>query len=225
MLHSVLEGLAKAMSPILPHMSEDIWQNLPYETQTESVFQGGWPKYLMEYTENDAEQWAKVRDLRDDVNKVMESARVDKLIGASLDAEAYVYIPDSETREIFNKLESDKNLISPPVKTNGVDDLRTVLLMSRVNLVDSAEEVEAACDEKYVAVGAESGFTVGVKKATGTKCGRCWFYDDEVGNHDLPHSDVCQRCNEAITSWEEKTGETFTLPVPEEAASEKQPTA
>jgi len=224
-LHSVLEGLAKAMSPILPHMSEDIWQNLPYETQTESVFQGGWPKHLMEYTENDAEQWAKVRDLRDDVNKVMESARVDKLIGASLDAEAYVYIPDSETREIFNKLESDKNLISPPVKTNGVDDLRTVLLMSRVNLVDSAEEVEAACDEKYVAVGAESGFTVGVKKATGTKCGRCWFYDDEVGNHDLPHSDVCQRCNEAITSWEEKTGETFTLPVPEEAAPEKQPTA
>jgi len=55
-----------------------------------------------------------------------------------------------------------------------------------------------------------------VKKASGTKCGRCWFYDDQVGKSDLPHSDVCQRCNQAISSWEEKTGEKFTLKKEEE---------
>merc|ERR1712113_901337 len=79
-------------------MAEDIWQNLPYEKSTESVFEGGWPNDLMAFPEHDADQWAMVRSLRDDVNKVLESARNDKLVGASLDAAAYVYVLDEESK-------------------------------------------------------------------------------------------------------------------------------
>lgn len=132
-IHACLEGFAKAMSPILPHMAEDIWQNLPYEKSTESVFEGGWPKDLMEFPEYDAEKWDMVRSLRDDVNKMLELARNDKIVGASLDAAAYVYVKDEAQREILKSLDGDIDLISPPVKTNGVDELRTTLMLSQVS--------------------------------------------------------------------------------------------
>jgi len=216
-LHACLEGFSKSIAPILPHMAEDIWQNLPYKKPTESVFEGGWPDNLMSFPEHDAEQWTVVRNLRDDVNKVLESARADKLVGASLDAAAYVYAPDESTREILAKLESDENLVYPPQKTNGVDDLRTALMISQVHLVDSADDVSEACDEIYVTMGAFSGCTVGVKKAAGKKCARCWFYDEQVGKLGLPHDDLCQRCDDAVSKWEEKNGEKLVVPSTEEA--------
>ena len=88
----------------------------------------------MEFPEHDAEKWKMVRSLRDDVNKVLELARSDKLVGASLDAAAYVYAKDEETRAILNTLDGDRDLISPPVKTNGVDELRTTLMLSQVRM-------------------------------------------------------------------------------------------
>ena len=66
-----------------------------------------------------------------------------------------------------------------------------------------------------------SGCVVGVSKAAGEKCGRCWFYDTQVGKHGLPHGDICQRCNDAISVWEKTTGTTFVRP----AIEEEQPVA
>jgi isoleucyl-tRNA synthetase len=220
-LHACLEGFTKAIAPILPHMAEDIWQNLPYAEETSSVFEGGWPTELMDFPEYDAERWEFILNLRDDVNKVLESARNDKLVGASLDAAAVIYAPDAATREILDSVDGDVNLVYPPVKSNGVDDLRTTLMLSQVELVDSEEAVTSACDEKYVATSDTlSGCIVGVKKASGEKCGRCWFYDDQVGKLGLPHEDICQRCNEAILSWEKETGTKFEKPEVEAAAAE-----
>mmetsp|Transcript_17607 Transcript_17607/g.38130 ORF Transcript_17607/g.38130 Transcript_17607/m.38130 type:complete len:1084 (-) Transcript_17607:47-3298(-) len=218
-IHALLEGFAKSVAPILPHMAEDIWQNLPYKAERDdsSVFEGGVSKQLMSYVEFDAERWNLVRDVRTDVNQVLEVARQDKLVGASLDAATYIHTSDEKIRKVLDELDGDESLIAPSVKTNGVDELRTALMISQVNIVDSEDEVAAACDAAYVAKGELSGCTIGVKKAEGTKCGRCWFYDREVGTHDRYGSDLCQRCDEAITSWEEKTGGKFAAPVLEEA--------
>jgi len=218
-IHACLEGFAKSIAPILPHMAEDIWQNLPYDKSTQSVFEGGWPKDFMGFPEYDVPQWDLVRNLRDDVNKMLELARNDKLVGASLDAAAYIYVADEATRSILEKLDGDKDLITPPVKTNGVDELRTVLMLSQVILVDSPEAVTEACDEKYVSTNSSSGVVIGVKKAQGQKCDRCWFYDDQVGKHGLPYEGICQRCNEAIFTWEKASGNKF------EIKKEEQPVA
>ena len=216
-IHAVLEGFAKAVAPILPHMAEDIWQNLPYSKPAESVFEGGWPSHLASFPDHDAVKWDFVRSLRDDVNKMLEQARNDKLIGASLEAAAYLYAPNEESRKILEGLVGDEHLVTPPVKTNGVDELRTVLMLSQISLVDSISEISAFCDEAYISgASTTSGCVVGVGKASGTKCGRCWFYDTQVGKHGLPHSDVCQRCNEAIFAWEKSTGQTFVRPEIEE---------
>ena len=42
-LAQVLRTFSAALAPILPHMAEDIWQNLPYDAGHKSVFEGGWP--------------------------------------------------------------------------------------------------------------------------------------------------------------------------------------
>ena len=83
-------------------------------------------------------------------------------------------------------------------------------------MVDSKEEVLSACEDSYISSNSETGFTVGIKKAEGKKCGRCWFYDDQVGNLGLPHDDICERCNHAISSWEEETEQTFEKTVEEQ---------
>jgi isoleucyl-tRNA synthetase len=211
-IHALLEGLAKALAPILPHMAEDIWQNLPYSKSSESVFEGGWPSELVSFPDHDAEKWDFIRLLRDDVNKVLEGARIDKLVGASLDAAAFVYTDDKEKLKILEDLVGDEHL-----SALGVDELRTVLMLSQVHVVDAKEEISSSCDEKYISGSdTSSGCVVGVAKAAGTKCGRCWFYDTQVGKLGLPQDDACQRCNDAITLWERKTGETFTRPEVEE---------
>merc|ERR1711966_476373 len=222
-LHAIIEGFAKSIAPVLPHMAEDIWQNLPYDKPTESVFEGGLRSELKAFDEHDDEQWTLVRNIRDDVNQMLELARNDKLVGASLDAAAYVYAPDEATRAVLDLLDGDRELLSTPVKTNGVDDLRTSLMLSQVYLVDSADAVSDSCEEVYVSKGENSGCTVGVKKADGTKCGRCWFYDENVGNLGIVHDDLCQRCNEAIFTWEKETGSTFTKE--EEPAPKAEPVA
>lgn len=217
-LYSLLQGFAKSVAPILPHMAEDIWQNLPYKTEGDesSVFEGGLPEKLTSYPAFDSEKWNLVRDVRNDVNQVLELARRDKLVGASLDASAYIYTSDESIRKTLDELDGDESLITPSVKTNGVDELRTALMISQVNLVDSEDEVTSACDATYVAKGELSGCTIGVKKADGVKCGRCWFYDRAVGTHGRFGGDLCQRCDEAIFSWEKKTGSSFSAAVEEE---------
>ena len=215
-IHACLEGFAKAIAALLPHMAEDIWQNLPYEKETESVFEGGWPTHLTKFPEWNTEEWELIRSLRDDVNKVLEAARMDKLVGASLDAAAFVYVPDAAKRDILERYIGDENLISPPVRTNGVDELRTVLMLSGVTLVDTKEEVDQKCEATHISSSDTlSGCHVGVSKASGKKCERCWFYDNEVGHHDMEHPGVCQRCNVAIADWESSTGNVFTSPTPQ----------
>lgn len=210
-IQACLEGFAKSITPILPHMAEDIWQNLPYDKPTESVFEGGWPTSLMSYDSHDADDWELVRQLRDDVNKVLESARNDKLVGASLDAAAYVYVPDESKRAILEKLVGDENMVQPPVKTNGVDELRTVLMLSQVHVIGEESKLREACDEKYISsTDTLSGCVVGVKAAGGRKCARCWFYDETPEPKD-DEFDVCQRCNDAIRSWEKQRGESFVM--------------
>jgi len=221
-LYYVLEGFMIAIAPILPHMAEDLYQNLPFERKDKftekSVFELRYPKHLMEYEEFDSTTWTLVRKLRDDINKQMEFARNDKVIGASLEAAAYVYVEDEKERELLKGLESDELLISPSVKTNGVDDLRTALMLSQVQILDSPDMVNSKCDEKYISNGIETTYLIGVSKATGSKCSRCWFYDNNVNKHDARFPDLCQRCNEAIFTWEQKKDESFVVPAKEEEA-------
>ncbi|USR89513.1 isoleucine--tRNA ligase [Phormidium yuhuli AB48] len=96
----VVENLARAIAPVLCHMAEDIWQNLPYETDCESVFEAGWVQLEEDWRHPElAQRWETLRFYRAEVNKVMEKARADKKIGSSLDAKLKLFVADEAQRD------------------------------------------------------------------------------------------------------------------------------
>ena len=58
------------MAPIVPHMAEDAWQNLPYKEKPnkQSVFDKGWITESERFPSFDAVKWDRIRLLRGDVN-------------------------------------------------------------------------------------------------------------------------------------------------------------
>ncbi len=184
-----LENLARAIAPVLCHMAEDIWQYLPYKTPYKSVFESGWVKLEEQWHKPELTGlWQKLRGIRTEVNKVMEQARAEKMIGASLDAKVLLYVPDVELREqlqAFNPVDSLNG-------SNRVDELRYLLLASQVELLESPDALEGL---KYSFQSDALG--VGVVRADGEKCDRCWNYSVHVGEF-AEHPTLCERCVPAL---------------------------
>jgi len=134
-----------------------------------------------------ADKWAKFRQLRTEVNKVMETARNDKAIGASLEAKVLLYVADESLQqelELFNNCDS--------LTGNKVDELRYLFLSSQVELVSDISAIQTA---EYKG---ESDFvSVGIVKADGEKCDRCWNYSTQVGKF-ADDPTICERCNAAL---------------------------
>ncbi|MEH1946857.1 MAG: isoleucine--tRNA ligase [Nostoc sp.] len=184
-LKIALENLARAIAPVLSHTAEDIWQYLPYKTPYKSVFEAGWVQVEEKWRNPDlAEFWETLRQLRTDVNKVLEQARIEKLIGSSLEAKALIHIPHKQLGDAIKAFNQ--------VKGNGIDELRYLLLTSQVELLDSAEGLEGL---EYTAQ--TEDWTIAVVKADGQKCDRCWNYSTHVGES-AEHPLICERCVAAL---------------------------
>ncbi|CAM9322588.1 unnamed protein product [Discosporangium mesarthrocarpum] len=193
-LHTLLLSMATLMAPILPHMAEDVWQTLPFDFKGKktSIFQNGWVH--KSFPSHQEEMWARVSALRNDFNKALEQARSLKLIGGSLEAQVYIYCKDKVMRAELEQMVGDAELSPQPQLTNGVDDLRFLFLVSKAILVNSPEEITAACGESLsIHKGTESGCCVGVTPVTASKCSRCWYHCTSVGTH-ADHPELCTRC-------------------------------
>ena len=184
-LSIAIENIAKAIAPVLCHMAEDIWQALPYDTGYKSVFESGWVEIKDEWKKPELNQfWDTIRNLRDEVNKVMEQARTAKAIGSSLDAKVLLDVPDAELK---NKLASYNS--SDTLSEKNVDELRYFFLASQVELVDSLPDAEYKSESNIA--------NIAVVKADGEKCERCWNYSLSVGSF-AEDPTICDRCNAAL---------------------------
>jgi isoleucyl-tRNA synthetase len=83
-LHLVVERLAGLIAPVLCHMAEDIWQNLPYSVAEASVFERGWPTVPEDWrtqvnTAYTFEAHTQIKDLllvlRPMVNRLLDAGR------------------------------------------------------------------------------------------------------------------------------------------------------
>ncbi|OCQ97977.1 isoleucine--tRNA ligase [Oscillatoriales cyanobacterium USR001] len=100
-----LENLARAIAPVLCHLAEDIWQYLPYPTPYKSVFEAGWVQLDEKWANPElGKSWEYLRQVRGEVNKVLELARSEKAIGAPLEAKVLLYVPDGEKRQKLQAL-------------------------------------------------------------------------------------------------------------------------
>lgn len=185
-----LENLAKAIAPVLCHMAEDIWQNLPYSTPHKSVFEAGWVTLEKHWEKPElGALWQQLRQIRSEVNVVLEKARQDKMIGASLEAKVLLFVADDNLRQHLQKMNPKTIQLK---ENNGVDELRYLLICSQVELLETPEALNGLqyCQQL-------EGLGIGVVKADGEKCDRCWNYSVHVGeSKDDPT--ICERCVEAL---------------------------
>jgi isoleucyl-tRNA synthetase len=185
-----IESLARAIAPVLSHMAEDIWQNLPYGTPHQSVFEAGWVQLEDAWSQPDlAKTWEQLRTVRQEVNKVLEQARAEKAIGSSLEAKVLLYVADTDLRRILKDLNPTNSV---GTDSDHVDELRYLFLVSQVEVLETPDKLTEA---KYRSEADHLG--IGVVDAAGEKCDRCWNYSTHVGES-AAHPTICDRCVAAL---------------------------
>ena len=88
-IYNILRGMTLCLAPILSFTAEEIWGYLPRSEKDDagSVFFNRIPeKSGVAADEEFMAKWEKIDELRDIVNKALEEARAQKLIGKSLEA-------------------------------------------------------------------------------------------------------------------------------------------
>ena len=179
-LWHIAEALVRWMAPILSFTADEIWGYLPQTAtaRAEFVFTEEFYEGLFGLGENeklDDAYWQQLIKVRSEVNRVLEIARNDKVIGGGLEAEVTVYAND-EYRSLLEQLG---------------DELRFVLITSKA-------EVKALADKPAdVASGELEGIAVSVARSNGEKCPRCWHYSDKIGVNP-EHPTLCPRCVENV---------------------------
>jgi isoleucyl-tRNA synthetase len=116
-LHHLTHALTRWMAPILSFTGEEVWAQL---TEDDSVFLHTWHDLPAQAGEADLlERWTRIRAVRADVQKELETVRVAGGIGSSLQAEVTLHAgPATQT------------LLAPLS-----DDLRFVLITSQARVV------------------------------------------------------------------------------------------
>lgn len=170
-LYETLVKLTKLLAPIIPHTADEIWGHIPH-VEEESVHLTDMP----EPHEIDTvlmEKWSQFMKLRDDVNRALEVARNEKVIGKSL--EAHITLSNSSEFDTVDFLSK-------------FNDLNQLFIVSKVDVVDELTE-----GTEYELV------KVKVDHAEGEKCQRCWNYSDQLGSvNGLDH--LCPRCQSVVAT-------------------------
>ncbi len=88
-IYNILRGMTLYLAPVLSFTAEEIWGYMPRSEKddAESVFFNRMPEKSGVSADGEfMEKWNKIDELRDIVNKALEDARGQKLIGKSLEA-------------------------------------------------------------------------------------------------------------------------------------------
>jgi len=171
-LYHIAEAMTRWMAPIMSFTAQEIWQVLPGK-RDEFVFTGEWYQGLVkaDSAKLDNAFWQQLLEVRAEVNKVLEAARKEEKIGATLQAEVTLYVG--------KPLEEQLSELG--------DELRFVLLTSKA-VIESKENRPADAIASDI-----EGLFIAVSATSAEKCERCWHYCDDVGTHEA-HKDICGRC-------------------------------
>jgi len=174
-LYHTAEAMARWMAPILSFTADEIWEHIPGD-RSDSVFAAEWYDQLPATGETgvDRELWAELLALRDSVNQHLETLRNDKVLGASLEAEVDLFVPQA-VRERWADV---------------ADELRFVLITSdvRCHPVD-----EAPWDAVAAELPDGTGYSMRITASEAPKCPRCWHRVADVGV-EPEHPELCGRC-------------------------------
>src|SRR4030095_8754280 len=164
---------ARLMAPILTFTCEEAWRYLP-GARSESVHLERFPEAPREWLDDALKRdWDRLLELRSEVAKALEAARAGKLIGSALDAA--VRIADAP-EDLPGLLRAKREL------------LPTLFIVSRVDLDRAQARASVVYESQDI-----PGLVIGVDRARGEKCERCWMRSEQVGAHPV-HRTLCERC-------------------------------
>ena len=168
-LSRILVDFTKLLAPILCFTSQEIWSYIPkLDGMKDYVVFEQMPEAKAAADEAFEAKWDRIMAIRDDVKKVLEQARADKVIGSALEAGLTLYC----SKEVYDFL----NAIP-------MDELADLFIVSHVDLVEGEGGVK----------GLVEGLGVSAAHAAGNKCLRCWKYETTVGEDGL-----CPRCAKVL---------------------------
>ena len=168
-LYRILVDFTKLLAPILCFTSQEIWSYIPkLPGMKDYVVFEQMPEAKAAADEAFEAKWDRIMAIRDDVKKVLEQARADKVIGSALEASLTLYC----SKEVYDFL----NAIP-------MDELADLFIVSHVDLVEG----------EGGAKGLVEGLGVSAAHAAGNKCLRCWKYEPSVGEDGL-----CPRCAKVL---------------------------
>ena len=176
-MYLIVDAVARLMAPILSFTAEELWENMPEtDDKAASIHLMNMPEIDERWQNSEVEtKWDQLVLVRAEVTKSLEAARVEKLIGHSLDANVTL-CAEGELLESLRPFEKE---------------FHTVFIISAAFLV---EKEKLTADFKETGM---EGLWIKVGSADGGKCERCWIHDPSVGTDDgMPR--VCDRCKEAL---------------------------
>jgi isoleucyl-tRNA synthetase len=175
-LHRLVVDLVRLMAPILSFTAEEVWDHLPgAKAMQQSVHLTAFPE--ANPAANDpslAERWERLTAVRAEVNKALDIARKEKIVGNSLQAQLTL-------------------AALPELKNFLVAQAESLLEITMVSELVLAEEL----DQPTLVSEAVEGLKVGIAPVSHPRCTRCWMRMPTVGA-DAGHPELCHRCVEAI---------------------------
>lgn len=174
-LYHIIEAMCRWLAPILSFTAEELWQAIP-GARGETVFTAEWHVFpaAAQSAEFSMEDWQRVLQVKQTVNKWLETERAAGRLGASLQAEVALYA-DPSLQALLAKLG---------------DELRFVLITSAAVLHPLEGEQHGEATEL-------DGLRVSVSVSDHSKCVRCWHYRADVGVQ-AAHPCLCGRCVENV---------------------------
>src|SRR5438067_2336142 len=176
--YDIFTALARLLAPILTFTAEEAWRYLP-GARSESVHLERFPEEPVEWLDDRlAGEWSRLLEVRREVAKALETARARGLIGSGLEARVLLMRAPEDLPAL---LRAKRSL------------LPTLFIVSQV-------EQEAAPAKPAIRYESQEipGLVVGVDKARGRKCQRCWTWSEQVGAS-RDHPELCERCLPVVT--------------------------
>ena len=127
-----------------------------------------------------ASYWATIMEVKAVVNKQLETARAEGVIGSSLAADVTLYC-DAALADQLGRLG---------------DELRFALITSTVSIQPLSASAGASTTEI-------DGLEVSISASGYPKCERCWHHREDIGSNAI-HPPLCGRCVENVDGQGER---------------------
>ncbi|WP_436860743.1 isoleucine--tRNA ligase [Staphylococcus caeli] len=168
-LYQIVVDMTKLLAPILVHTAEEVWSHIPH-VEEESVHLTNMPERV-EIDREFVDRWNTFMKLRDDVNRALEVARSEKVIGKSLEAKVII---------------GSNSQFDATAFLQQFSDLQQLFITSQAEVVDKVED----------GVSYQYG-DIRIEHAHGEKCERCWNYSEALGSvGELDN--LCPRCQAVV---------------------------